>query len=77
VRFPHEFIWNRPSRAKLGGLDGPNELTTAEAESSGHGLQPCPCDRRVDVRFRVDAVIGSEFFDGTSVTMRGSFSARG
>ena len=78
VRFPHEFIWNRPTRAKIGGGDGRNEFTTAEEESSGRVVfSSVRCGRRLHIRFRVNGVIGSEFFDGTPVTVRGSFSARG
>ena len=77
VRFPHSFVWNKPSRALIGGHDDRNEFTTAEEESSGRVVfSRVRCGRRLDVRFRVDAVMGSEFSDGTPVAIRGAFGAR-
>lgn len=79
VRFPFEPVWNKPSRALIGGGDGRNEFTTQEEESSGRvTFSRVRCERRrTEIGFRVDGVMGSEFIDGTPVTIRGSFRARG
>jgi hypothetical protein len=77
VRFPHFFVWNRPSEASLFATDGEGELSTAEEEASGRiTFGRVRCGRRLAVRFRIDAVLGSEFFEGDEWTVRGSFSAR-
>ena len=79
VRFPHAFIFDKPTRAQISGGEGRNEFNSDQEESSGRiTFSRVHCGaKRTDIRFRADAVIGSEFFDGTSVAMRGSFSARG
>jgi hypothetical protein len=77
VHFPHFFVWNRPSEASLFATDGDNELSTAQEEASGQiTFGRVRCGRRLAVRFRIDAVLGSEFFEGDEWTVRGSFSAR-
>ena len=76
VRFPHSFVWNRPTGAQLFAVDGDNELSSAEEEGSGEiTFGQVRCGRRLAVRFRVRAVLGSEFFGGEELTMRGSFRA--
>ena len=79
VRFPHSFVFDKPTGAQLFAADGRNEASTAEEESSGRiTFTKARCGRTtLDVRFKVDAVMGSEFSDGTPVRIRGSFSARG
>jgi hypothetical protein len=79
VRFPHSFVFDKPTGALLFAADGRNEASSAEEESSGRmTFTRARCGRTtLDVRFRVDAVLGSEFFDGAPVRIRGSFSARG
>jgi hypothetical protein len=78
VRFPHSFIWDKPTRAQLFAGDAGNETSTAEEEAGGRiTFTRVRCGKRMDVRFKVDAVLGSEFFEGKPVTIRGSFSARG
>ena len=78
VRFPHNFIFDTPTGAQLFAGDGRNEASTAEEEASGRiTFTRVRCGKRLDLRFRVDGVMGSEFFDGTSIAIRGSFSARG
>jgi hypothetical protein len=77
VHLPHFFVWNRPSEAHLFATDLDNELSTAEEEASGRiTFRRVRCGRRLAVRFRVDGVLGSEFFEGDEWTVRGSFSAR-
>ncbi len=76
LRFPNYFIWDQPDSVHMFLLDPPNELATNTEESSGfivfHSL-PCPDGRTVD--FSIDAVIGSEYGDMPSVTVRGRFTA--
>jgi hypothetical protein len=76
VRFPHSFVWNRPTGAQLFAVDGDNEASSSEEEASGRiSFRRVRCGRRLAVRFRVRAVLGSEFFGGDALTMRGSFHA--
>jgi hypothetical protein len=77
VRFPHTFVSTRPSRALLFTADSSGaEASSAEEESSGWiKFQRVRCGRRLAVRFRVRAVLGSEFIDGEPRTLRGSFRA--
>jgi hypothetical protein len=76
VRFPHSFVWNRPTGAQLFAVDGDNEVSSSEEEASGQiSFRRVRCGRRLAVRFRVRAVLGSELFGGDPVTMRGSFRA--
>ena len=76
VRFPHSFVWNRPTGAQLFAVDGANEVSSSEEEASGRiSFGTVRCGRRLAVRFRVRAVLGSEFFGLDPLTMRGSFRA--
>jgi hypothetical protein len=74
VRFPNAFVWDRPKGADLFALDGANELSSGVEQASGRiTFQRVRCGSRPAVRFRVRAVLGSEFFDGEPMTVRGSF----
>ena len=76
VHFPHSFVWNKPTGAQLFAVDGHNEVSSSEEEASGQiSFGKVRCGQRLAVRFRVRAVLGSEFFDGDALTMRGSFQA--
>jgi hypothetical protein len=76
VRFPHSFVWDRPTGAQIFAVDGGNEVSSSEEEASGRiSFRRVRCGRRLAVRFRVRAVLGSELFDGDALTMRGSFRA--
>ena len=76
VRFPHSFVFDRPTGAQLFAVDGGNEVSSAEEEASGRiSFTRVRCGRRLAVRFRVDAVLGSELFGGEALTMRGAFRA--
>ena len=76
VRFPHSFVFDRPTGAQLFAAEGNNEASTSEEEASGRiSFSRVRCGRRLAVRFRVRAVLGSEFFEGDELTMRGSFHA--
>lgn len=77
VRFPRSFVWNKPKGALLFAADGENETSSAEEEASGRiTFDRVRCGRRLAVRARIRAVLGSEFFDGEPLTVRGSFRAR-
>ena len=76
VLFPHSFVFDRPTGAQLFAVDGDNEASSAEEEASGWiSFRRVRCGRRLAVRFRVRAVLGSELFGGEALTMRGSFRA--
>ena len=76
VRFPHFFVFDKPTGAQLFAAAGDNEASTNEEEASGRiTFSRIRCGPRLAVRFRVRAVLGSEFFEGDELTMRGSFSA--
>ena len=75
VRFPHSFVFDDPSGAQLFAVDGSNELSSSEEEASGRiSFGRVRCGRRLAVRFRVRAVLGSEV-SGEPLTVRGSFRA--
>jgi hypothetical protein len=77
VDLPHSFAWRDPSEAYLFATDLDNELSTSEEEASGRiSFGRVRCGRRLAVRVRIDAVLGSEFFEGDEWSVRGSFSAR-
>ena len=76
VRFPNLFIWNKPSGAQLFASDGDNELSSGVEKARGRiSFGGVRCGRRLAVRFRVRAELGSEFFGGDPLTVRGSFRA--
>jgi hypothetical protein len=77
VRLPRSFVWNEPEGALLFATDGQNEVSSAEEEAGGRiRFDRVRCGRRLAVRFRIRAVLGSELFDGEPVTVRGTFRAR-
>ena len=79
VRFPHSFVFDKPTGAQLFAVDARNEASSAEEEASGRmTFSRARCGRTsLDLRFAVDAVMGSELSDGTPIAIRGTFSARG
>jgi hypothetical protein len=77
VRFPRAFVWNEPRGALLFAVDGENETSSAVEEAAGRvTFDRVRCGRRLAVRARIRAVLGSEFSDGEPLTVRGSFRAR-
>jgi hypothetical protein len=77
VELPNTFVFDEPMGADLFATDTENELSTGEEEASGRiTFGRVRCGRRLAVRFRVDGVLGSEFFEGDEWAVRGSFSAR-
>jgi hypothetical protein len=79
VRFPHSFVFDKPTGAQLFAATGGNEASSAEEESRGRiTFTKARCGRTtLDLRFTVDAVMGSELSDGAPIAIRGTFSARG
>jgi hypothetical protein len=77
VELPNSFVFDAPEGADLFAAQGGNELSSSEEEASGRiVVDRVRCGRRLAVRFHVDGVLGSEFFEGDEWTVRGSFSAR-
>lgn len=77
IEFPNYFNWDEPHGAQLfvGGIR--NEASTAEEESSGSmTFTRLSCRRGGIVAFSIDAVLGSEFFDGESVHVSGTYRGR-
>jgi hypothetical protein len=74
VHFPDTFVWNKPVGAQMFAVDGDNELSSAEEESQGRIVfQHVHCGNRAKIRFWIKAKLGSEFFNGQRLTVRGSF----
>jgi hypothetical protein len=74
VRFPDTFVSNKPVGALMFAVDGDNELSSAEEESQGRIVfQRVHCGDRAKIRFWIKAKLGSEFFNGQRLTVRGSF----
>jgi hypothetical protein len=77
VELPNFSVSDEPQDAHLFATDLDNELSTSQEEARGRiTFRRVRCGRRLAVRFRVDGMLGSEFFEGDEWTMRGSFSAR-
>jgi hypothetical protein len=77
IKFPNDFVWNRPRGALLFVADGENEASTAEEESSGSmAFSRVTCRRRGLVAFSIQGILGSEFSDGESVRVSGTYSGR-
>lgn len=76
LRFPIYFVWDEPERVALYLLDLPNELATDTDESSGFIVfNRIPCQAGSKIDFTIDAVLGSEYGDMPTVTVRGRFIA--
>jgi hypothetical protein len=77
VDLPHSFVWTDPTEAQMFVGDGTNEISSATERSSGRIVfERIGCGPRLRIRFRVDATLGSEFFDGDTIAVTGTFSAR-
>jgi hypothetical protein len=74
LTFPNSFVWDQPEGAQLFILDQPNEASTQVDESSGSiTFSELACGG--DVRFTIDAVVGSELGDGPPIRVTGAFAA--
>jgi hypothetical protein len=50
--------------------------SSAEEEAAGAmTFRKARCGRHLRIRFRIRATLGSEFFDGQPLTVRGTFAA--
>ena len=77
IRFPNDFVWNRPRGALLFVADGANEASTAEEESSGSmEFSRLTCRRGGVVAFSIQGSLGSEYSDGESVRVSGTYRGR-
>jgi len=76
LEFPINFVWNDPREVMLFAYDEPNELSSQEEESRGwitfHKLRTSGSG---EVHFTIDAVLGSEYHDGDSCSVQGTFRA--
>jgi len=76
LAFPNNYVFDQPKDVDLFLLDLPNELSTQDDESSGSiTFQKLDCGSGGEVQFSIDAVIGSEFGGGPTVSVTGSFQA--
>ncbi len=74
--FPNFFIWDQPKDVDIFVADAPNELSTSQDDSSGSIVfQKLDCGSGGEVEFSIDAVIDSEFGDGPSMHVTGTFRA--
>jgi hypothetical protein len=78
IRLPNSFTSSRPEGALLFAVDrGENELSSAVEEARGKIVfEGAGCRPRPHVTFRVDATLGSEFFDGDPVSVEGRVAVR-
>jgi len=76
LTFPNNFVFDLPQGVDLFLADLPNELSTQSSRSSGSiTFQKLQCGSGGEVQFSIDAVIGSEFGNGPSVNVTGTFRA--
>lgn len=74
IEFPNDFVWNKPRGAQLFAFDAPIEASTAEEESSGSIVfSHLSCQLGGVVEFSIQAVLGSELFNGKSVQVSGTY----
>jgi hypothetical protein len=76
VRLPNAFVFDHPRGAQLFATDGSNEVNSDTDDSAGRiRFDSVRCGRRMRIAFRFTGRVGSEFFDGEPLTVRGSFRA--
>lgn len=79
LSFPNSYNWNDPDGADVFIYDAEddNDLSTQESDSRGSiTFQELSCERGGEVRFTIDADVGSELGGAPSVEVTGSFSGR-
>lgn len=77
LTFPSEFIFGQPKGALLFVGDPPNEASTGVGGSDGTlTFQELACTIGSAVEFRIDAVVASEFHNGSSIRVTGNFRAQ-
>ena len=73
--FPNDFVFDQPEGTQIFVFDPPNEASTAQAPASGSiTFERVDCSIGAELRFTVDAVLGSEFGDGPTIRIRGRLS---
>jgi hypothetical protein len=74
IEFPNNFVSTRPRGALLFVFDAAIEASSAEEESSGSMVfSKLSCRLGATVEFQIDAVLGSEFFNGKRVRVFGTY----
>jgi hypothetical protein len=74
--FPNHWTWPNPDSVEIFVYDPPNEAATDTEGSSGSIVfQKLDCAVGGQVECTIDAQIGSEFGDGSPITVQGSFRA--
>jgi len=72
IVLPNNFIWDQPKYADLFIYDPANELSSQSVRSSGSiTIHRLNCGPGGGIDFSIDAVIGSEFGSGSSITVTG------
>ncbi len=75
-RLPNSFVFDHPRGAQLFATDRGNELNSDTDNASGSiRFGRVRCGRHLRLSFQVRGRLGSEFSDGDTVRMRGSFLA--
>jgi hypothetical protein len=76
VRLPNAFVFDHPRGAQLFATDRGNELNSDTDNASGSiRFGRVRCGRHLRISFQVRGRLGSEFSDGDTVRVRGSFLA--
>ena len=76
IDFPNVFIWDQPKDADLFIYDPPGEYSSSADGSSGQiTIHRLDCGHGGGIEFSINAVIDSEFHDGGTVTVTGTFVA--
>jgi hypothetical protein len=74
MAFPNTFVWDHPDSAFVFVYDPPNEAASTTYSSRGWiEFLSLPCSTGGALEFSIDAVIGSEFWDGPPIRVRGTF----
>lgn len=77
INFPNDFVSKRPRGALLFVADAAIEASTAEEESSGSMMfSQVSCRLGGVVEFSIDALLGSELFNGKPVRVSGTYRGR-
>jgi hypothetical protein len=76
VRLPNSFVFDHPRGAQLFAVDDRNEVNSDTDRSAGRiRFDRVRCGPRMRIALRVRARVGSEFSDGATLRVRGSFRA--
>jgi hypothetical protein len=76
LAFPNSFTFDQPDGALVFVNEGANEASTAESNASGTiTFEKIDCGSGGSIRFHINAVLGSEFSGGPSITASGTFTS--